>query len=283
MKPDKHTVDSGMSCFLRTTSRPSAGILVEACTRGQAYAPESEQGLACEALIGANSGPDARLGRLRGTYMTGMNQTEGHPGGDLTVAVRHAIQGDPGTIDQLAERACTLALRTALLVTGDDALAREIAQDVAVDAVRGLSKLNEPKAFDGWVHTIAVRRTRRAIRRRTILSRAETSIEVLDEPEAPGDQFAEVALRSALSGAIARLPVRQRLAVVLRYVHDLSDADIAQALGCKQGTVNSLLSRARGSLGRAPELADYRPERQGENNARYRRDHSPRLGEGSTG
>jgi RNA polymerase sigma-70 factor (ECF subfamily) len=48
--------------------------------------------------------------------------------------------------------------------------------------------------------------------------------------------------------AIRRLPTRQRAAVVLRYLADWPEADIAHALDCRPGTVKSLLSRARTQL-----------------------------------
>jgi RNA polymerase sigma factor (sigma-70 family) len=46
-----------------------------------------------------------------------------------------------------------------------------------------------------------------------------------------------------LLDALATLNERQRVAIVLRYYEDLSEADIADALGCRPGTVKSLLSR----------------------------------------
>jgi RNA polymerase sigma factor (sigma-70 family) len=43
---------------------------------------------------------------------------------------------------------------------------------------------------------------------------------------------------------VASLPYRQRAVVVLRYYADLSEVEIAEALGCRAGTVKSLASRA---------------------------------------
>jgi RNA polymerase sigma factor (sigma-70 family) len=54
--------------------------------------------------------------------------------------------------------------------------------------------------------------------------------------------------------ALAALPARQRAAVVLRYVEDLSERDIAAVLKCRPGTVKSMLSRARDVLRK--ELSD---------------------------
>lgn len=51
-----------------------------------------------------------------------------------------------------------------------------------------------------------------------------------------------------LTDAIARLPFRQRAVIVLRYYADLTEADIANALECRPGTVKSLSSRALAAL-----------------------------------
>jgi RNA polymerase sigma factor (sigma-70 family) len=48
--------------------------------------------------------------------------------------------------------------------------------------------------------------------------------------------------------AIAALPYRQRAAIVLRFWHGSSEAEIAAALGCRPGTVGSLLHRALAEL-----------------------------------
>ena len=48
--------------------------------------------------------------------------------------------------------------------------------------------------------------------------------------------------------AIAALPYRQRAAIILRFWHDSSQAEIAAALGCRPGTVGSLIYRALAEL-----------------------------------
>lgn len=135
---------------------------------------------------------------------------------------------------------------------------------MAIDVLGSLEKLRDPAAFDAWVHRIAVRRTMRLLRRRHRARDAETPLALIaeaDEPVAPDgpDRDALLTARRALATGLAELPARQRLAIVLRYVHDLSDAEIAQALGCKVGTAHALLSRGRATLRDDPQLAELAP------------------------
>lgn len=63
-----------------------------------------------------------------------------------------------------------------------------------------------------------------------------------------GDASESVAVRQLLLGALARLPKRQRLVVVLRYWEDMTEDQIAITLSCSVGTVKSQLSRATAKL-----------------------------------
>ena len=139
--------------------------------------------------------------------------------------------------EHVASRALQVARRTALGVLGDAEAAADIAQDVAITAMRRAGSLRDPAALDAWVHRIAVRAALREARlagRRRAAERAGH-----DPPPALDDD---------LAGSLALLeglPARQRAALTLRYVHDLPDDTIARALRCRAGTVRSLLSRGR--------------------------------------
>jgi RNA polymerase sigma factor (sigma-70 family) len=175
--------------------------------------------------------------------------------------VRRFREGDPDAADLLARRATRLALRTAAALLESREEVTDIAQDVAVDALRSLGKLRDPDAFDAWVHRITVRHTMRRLKRRRRAREAETPLALLPEAAQPAvpedaDPDALIAARQALATALATLPARQRLALALRYVHDLGDAEIAAALGCREGTVHALLSRGRQTLRRDPRLAE---------------------------
>lgn len=189
-----------------------------------------------------------------------MELEQGKQKRSIAAEVRRCRNGDDRAAEALARRATTLALRTAAAVMGDRAEAADVAQDVAVDVLNSLQKLREPEAFDGWVHRITVRHALRRLKRRRKAGRAETPLALLLEDEQPAvpesDRDAVLAAREALAAGLDGLPPKQRLALVLRYVHDLSDAEIAAALGCRAGTVHALLSRGRKTLRYDPQLAE---------------------------
>ena len=189
-------------------------------------------------------------------------------GGSSQAEMRGATPGRED-LDALAERALRLALKTAVAVVGSRDAAADVAQEVAIDAVGSVHRLRDPAAFDAWVHRITVRHAVRAIRRERARRLAEIPLARLrpaDEPVAADiERHAErIDAREALARALARLPARQRLALALRYVHDLPDTAVAEALGCRVGTAHSLLSRGRAALRGDCELADLAPAPTGE-------------------
>jgi RNA polymerase sigma-70 factor (ECF subfamily) len=156
------------------------------------------------------------------------------------------LRGDPKSREALARHVLTLALRTALATLPNRELAQDAAQDAALEALRDLSQLKDLRRLDAWVHAICVRRIVRARRAHVRLTASEG---VLDErtPAAEGVSHEALAARE-VHRSLAALPPRQRAAVILRYVHDLRESEIAEVLGCRPGTAGALLSRARATL-----------------------------------
>ena len=137
-------------------------------------------------------------------------------------------------------------IRVARRLTGDPL----IAEDVAVEALaRAHSRWARVEALpwrDAWVLKVASREALHHVRRRP----------PLPAPSHERDESDDVALRVALVAALVRLPRRQRETIVLRYLCDLPEADVALALGVSAGTVKTHLHRALASL-RANIGADF--------------------------
>jgi RNA polymerase sigma factor (sigma-70 family) len=154
----------------------------------------------------------------------------------------------PDTQQEVLARALRVGLRTALGVLGDREAAAEVAQEVAIVAFRRHASLRDPNALDAWLYRTAVRAALREAKRSSTRRVAEHAAAA---PERAADGGA-LAAAQLLTG----LPPRQRAALTLRYVHDLDDHAIATALGCRRGTVRSLLSRGLTALREQADLDD---------------------------
>jgi RNA polymerase sigma-70 factor (ECF subfamily) len=182
----------------------------------------------------------------------------GTPGGALEAARR----GDEDALEIVATQVLRMALRTAGAVLRGREEAGDVAQEVAVEVLRDLRQLRDLERFDAWVHRITVRRTLRALRRGRTRREAEVPLSALgdvDLPREAGDPLDALAAGEAVRAALTELPARQRLAVVLRYGHDLTEREVADALGCRPGSAAAMLSRARSALRESPELAAFAP------------------------
>jgi RNA polymerase sigma-70 factor (sigma-E family) len=115
------------------------------------------------------------------------------------------------------------------------------------------STIRRTDAPEVYVNKVIVRTARRWSRRRWTTE--VPAAELADRTVA--DSSDEIATRRALRDALGGLPPRQRAAVALRFVADLSEQQTAQVLGCSVGTVKSQTSRALAKLRAVPGLIDH--------------------------
>lgn len=148
--------------------------------------------------------------------------------------------------DYAAERVPVM-LRTATYLTGDLAAAEDLVQDVLLTMHRRWARIEPLQSRDGYVRRMLVNAFISSRRKWGPVSPvAEVAAYAGEETVASGvDDYAD---RELLREQIARLPVRQRVVLVLRYYNGLADQQIAEALGCRPGTVRSLASRALAAL-----------------------------------
>ncbi|MFG2301653.1 SigE family RNA polymerase sigma factor [Actinacidiphila glaucinigra] len=146
-------------------------------------------------------------------------------------------------------------LRTARSLTANPCDAEDLLQTALTKTYLAWDRIDDHRALDGYVRRTLVNTRTSQWRRRRV---EEYATEELPEPYghavAGPDAAEQQAQRDALLRAIARLPVRQRAMVVLRYYEDMSEVQTAEALGVSVGTVKSAVSRALGKLREDPEL-----------------------------
>lgn len=159
-------------------------------------------------------------------------------------ATRERMVSEAGKLGDLYERHAPEAARLAYLVTGDRALAEDITQDAFVKMFGRFRDLRRPEAFHWYLRKTVVNLARSHFRRAKI---EREYVEREGRRPAAGTP-ADPEERDAMWAALAGLTGRQRAAIVLRYYEDLTEAETAEVLGCRPGTVKSLVSRGLARL-----------------------------------
>ncbi len=141
------------------------------------------------------------------------------------------------------------ALRPRLTGLATSLVGTEAAEDVVHDAyLRArdrLGQLHDRGALDSWFTRIVVRTAYNHHRRRSVLARLLPSlVDRRQQPDGP-----DVGLREL----IERLPVRQRVVLVLHYAHGYDLAEVAELIGASHANTRQILSRARRRLAAAWE------------------------------
>jgi RNA polymerase sigma-70 factor (sigma-E family) len=141
-------------------------------------------------------------------------------------------------------------LQVAYLLVGDRHAAEDLLQEVLAQVfVRWRRVRTSPEAY---TRRALVNRAASRWRRRS--RRPEQALGDLDPAQPDGAE--DVVIRETVLAALRALPLRQRAAVVLRYLADLPVAEVAEALGCSEGTVKSHTWRGVAHLRQILSAAD---------------------------
>ncbi len=148
-------------------------------------------------------------------------------------------------------------LRSAYLITWDFAEAEDLVQECLFKVARRwprVQKMERPVAYARTVLVhLALDEGKRRSQRRSELAPEATGLLEAHHDDGAVRIFGRVEMTTDLLGVLRELPARQRAALVLRYFDDLSEAEVADVMGCSVGTVKSTTSRALGRLRREVE------------------------------
>ncbi len=175
------------------------------------------------------------------------DRTTREPAGTRSPIARSRAGGD-------ADRAVTALYRThyrslvglAVLLVRDIATAEDLVQDSFVAMHSAWPRLADSDLALSYLRQSVVNRSRTVLRHRMVVDRNVPK----PAPDMPGGEQEDIRKleRSALISALRTLPARQREVLVLRYYGDLSEAQIASAMGISRGAVKSHAARAMSSL-----------------------------------
>ena len=169
------------------------------------------------------------------------------------VLVQAARAGEEWAREALFRRYARLALGLGYRILPYDADIDDLVQDSFLYAFERLHHLTNPQAFQAWLSSIVVRTAGKRLRRRKLQVRLGLrSNQVVDVDEvvartAPPDVAAEL---HAVYGLLEKLPVEERIALVLRRVERLEIPEIAEHMGLSISTVKRRLNAAEERLER---------------------------------
>ena len=175
------------------------------------------------------------------------DSVEGRPTEDALL-VERSRNGDQDAYAELVTRYQAIAARTAYVITGTASDAEDVAQDAFVKAYYALDRFHAGAPFRPWLLRIVANE---AINRRKAAGRRPTVGLSVVEDRASGDtalspEASALARerRELVLDALRRMREEDRLVIAYRYFFDLSEIEMADALGVARGTVKSRLSRA---------------------------------------
>ncbi|WP_250027486.1 SigE family RNA polymerase sigma factor [Paractinoplanes maris] len=150
---------------------------------------------------------------------------------------------DAGYLEYVSGRIPALR-RVAFLLGGDEHQADDLVQETITKLYAKWPRIAKVENVDAYVHTMLVRAFLDEKRR------GWWRVSLRDKPPerpAPADASEE---KAVLRAALDRIPARQQAVLVLRFLCDRSVADVAQLLGCSEGTVKSQTSHGLTALRR---------------------------------
>ena len=149
-----------------------------------------------------------------------------------------AQHGDAHALDRLLSELAPYVRRLCTRIAPE--VADDATQEALLAVFRGLPSLQAPEAIITWVRAISVRKAVRLARRAGLEAAAA---QPATEPRAPSlEGLVDI------GDALGRLPLPQRVVLVLRACEGLSEQEIAATLGISAGTVKSRLHRARAAF-----------------------------------
>jgi len=171
--------------------------------------------------------------------------TTGRVSADLTALddpalVAATVGGDRSAFDVLVRRHHRTIYAVCYRFAGDHADASDLAQDAFVRAYRGLARFKGDAAFGTWLYRIAVNVCLTSAAAKTPALDPLEPLELADlRGDRPDDPLRRAQDSARVKAAIARLPEKQRMTVILRVYHELPHEAIARTLGSTVGTVKA--------------------------------------------
>jgi RNA polymerase sigma-70 factor (ECF subfamily) len=173
---------------------------------------------------------------------------------EVGVSVAPAATADRAFVEELFARHHGEIFAYLLRMVRDSDMAADLAQDTFIKAYKAIDTLEDRAKARAWLYQIAHRVALDDIRHRRLVRFLPITTEAHGAAPSAEHLAMEMRLSGPMARALARIPERQRAALLMAEVGDLTGLELASALGVSHVAARALLTRARESLRQA--LAD---------------------------
>jgi RNA polymerase sigma-70 factor (ECF subfamily) len=167
--------------------------------------------------------------------------------GGENVLVNRAKAGDRLAFAQLLDDHYDFIFRTACKWTGKRSDAEDVAQDVCIKLATAIQSFDGRAAFSSWLYRVTVNMVRDMQRSSSRRDKNVDAFALVHPEDDPGQQE-ESATAKELWKAVSALPEKQREAIMLVYAEEMTHADAAEIMGCKEATVSWHIHEAKKTL-----------------------------------
>ncbi|WP_018501725.1 SigE family RNA polymerase sigma factor [Parafrankia discariae] len=170
------------------------------------------------------------------------------------------LEREERAFEEFVARTSDRLVRCAVLLVGDRGAAEDLVQGALERTYRHWPRVSAgyPEAYVRRALVNAAASRWRRFRIREVPWGPDIEIGLPDQANLP-DHADRLSVRDELVQALMTLPVRQRAVLVLRYLDDLPEAEVAAMLGCSVGSVKSQASRGLARLRAGAHLDDVQP------------------------
>jgi RNA polymerase sigma-70 factor (ECF subfamily) len=169
-------------------------------------------------------------------------------------AISRLKNGDIGGLEFLVNRYQRKAIQTAYLITHDEQIAEDVAQDTFVRIYQFIHKFDERRPFEPYLMRSVINSALNASRKtiRWVQYGAGDDVEIFVDlllQAASAEELAEkVRLKEEVVNALKTLSPRHRAVIVQRYFLNMNEKEMAESLSVAPGTIKWLLNNARNHL-----------------------------------
>ncbi len=178
------------------------------------------------------------------------------------VYVHKTVEGDAEAFNELVKRHHSKIYGLAYRMLGNPEDAADATQDTFLEAYKSIKTFRFKSKFGTWLYSIGINTCQQYIRkaksheRKLAAYSREAEIDgLVSEEDSPERAVIKNEQNTMVQGAISRLPEKQREVVTLYYMQHLKYREIAEIVGCSEGTVASRLNQALKNLRR--KLSKY--------------------------